>query len=108
MNQGRRSADKSGWRAVTCWIAQRLSEAWDWVDKRNIDLHAVLAVALWMTIRTVEWALDYATIYSEKPELAVGSTIAAVLTPVGLMQAALFKFYVDAITARRRLEKENP
>jgi hypothetical protein len=74
---------------------------WDWVEKRKVAAHVVMAVAITLTVRIVEWVLDF-------PYDAAGGTYtgqevamiqAAILGPWGLMQGAMFKFYIDLVKA---------
>lgn len=77
---------------------QGVTTIWDWAEKRKVAAHVVMAVTLGLTVRVTEWAMDF-------PYSAVGSyegthvaaIQAAVLTPWGLMQGAMMKFYLDLI-----------
>jgi len=68
---------------------------WAWVEQHHIDSLAVIGVTLWLTVRVIEWAMEYADLHYDIAGLQVAAIIGAVLTPWGIMQAALFKFYVD-------------
>lgn len=72
---------------------------WDWIEKRHIPAHVVIAVTIWLTIRVVEWAMNFADSNVGRDSNAVGIILGAVLTPWGLMQAAMFKFYSESIKA---------
>ncbi len=94
----RRTSDKDGFQAITCWIAQRLSEFWGWVDDRDIDKHTVSVAVMLGTWRITEWAMVYAHT-SPRPGLEVAAIIAAVVGPYSVLQAAAVKFYFDSRTA---------
>ena len=74
---------------------------WDWAEKRKIAAHLVMIVALTMTIRVVEWMLDfpYDVLSAAKPYtgIEVAAIQAAVIGPWGLMQGVMFKMYMDMI-----------
>lgn len=75
------------------------TSVWDWAEKRKIAAHIVMAVAIGLTIRIAEWAIDFP--YAAKAFGYGGQEVAyiqaAVLGPWGLMQGAMFKFYVEMI-----------
>ena len=75
------------------------SGMWDWAERRKIAAHICIAITLWLTVRVIEWALDFADANVERDSNSVGVIIGAVLTPWGLMQGAMFKFYMDLIKA---------
>lgn len=94
----RRLGDKnpSGWKAITCWLAQRASEFWDWVDKRDLDKHAVSIAIMWGTVKVTNWAMDFAAIPREGSGVEVAAIIAAVTAPYMALQAAAIAFYFHA------------
>ena len=51
-----------------------------------------MAVTLWMTVKSLLWAYNFADAHPGDS----GTALAAVLGPVGIMQAAMFNFYVSA------------
>jgi len=85
----RRVEDQSWWNAA-------LTRFWHWVDHRNIDLHAVLFVTLWLTWDVIGWAMSFADNHTDMDGQKAALVIAAVLGPWGLMQAAMFGFYANA------------
>ena len=91
--QKRREADQ-GLKAAPK-IASRTF--WDWVERRHIAQHAAIMVTLWLTVEVIFWAMDFADLNVGRDSNSVGVIIGAVLTPWGLMQAAMFKFYNDGI-----------
>lgn len=95
MIEQRRAEDLRGWRAVTCWLARRASEFWDWVDKRDLDKHAVSLAVLYGTVKITAWAMQYAT-KADRPGLEVAAIIAAVSAPYMALQAAAIAFYFKA------------
>jgi hypothetical protein len=80
---------------VLCWIAMRCSEAWDFIDKRDIDKHVVSIAVLYGTIIITRWAMDYAE-NGDRPGLEVAAIVAAVGAPYMALQAAAIKWYFDA------------
>ena len=95
-SQARRSADHGVVVVAVRTAAQTSKTFWTWFESHHVDSLAVLGVTLWLTYRIVEWALDFP--YDMETQLSgtdKAAIIAAVMTPYGLMQAALFKFYVD-------------
>jgi hypothetical protein len=87
----RRAADR-GW---LCWVAARASQAWDWVDRRQIDAHVVNAVTLCGTINITTWAMKFAE-HGDRPGIEVAAIIAAVTAPWAALQAAMVRFVFDA------------
>ena len=69
---------------------------WSWAERHHIDSLGVLGITLLLSWRVVDFALDFPYDLEVKfngTERA--AIIAAVLGPWGLMQAAMFKFYVE-------------
>lgn len=104
--QGRRSEDKHGFARVTCWIARRLSDLWDWIDKRQIDVHITAQAVIWSfmigTYRMVEWGFQFAhdwqaLIASGKqvPGTDVAAVLAAVGAPWSLLVGAVLSVVVN-------------
>jgi len=93
---GRRPEDKTA-RAIAAHTVKETSRTfWNWVEYHHFDSLAVILVTLVLTVRVVEWAFDF----SYDMETKLGGTdkaaiIAAVMTPWGLMQAALVKWYME-------------
>lgn len=81
----RRETDKSLW-----------ARFWEWIDKRRVDMHVVLAVSLWLTIDVVQWSMDFADMHPEMEADKMYKVIAAVLGPWAFLQGAMFKFYADS------------
>jgi len=94
---GRRTGDREGWRRVTCWLALRASEAWDWIDKRDIDKHTVSLAILYGTAVVTRWAMHFAE-HGDRPGLEVAAIIGAVLAPYMALQAAAIAWYFKART----------
>lgn len=91
MIEQRRGEDR-GW---LCWLAMRLSQLWDWVDKRQVDKHVVSLCILYGTISVTTWAMEYAK-HGDRPGLEVAAIIAAVLFPYNALQAAAIAWYFKA------------
>ncbi len=92
MIEQRRGEDTGVW----CWIAQRCSQGWDWIDKRQIDKHAVSLAILYGTVKITGWAMEYAATHGEKSGIEAAAIIAAVSAPYMAMQAAAIAFYFKA------------
>lgn len=84
----RRTADQSLLKATNRTF-------WNWVERHHIDSLAVIIVTLWLTVKVIGWAMDFADEHYSEAGLQIAAIIGAVLTPWGIMQAALFKFYAD-------------
>lgn len=76
-----------------CILAIRATQAWDWVDRRQIDAYVVSIAILYGTVKVTEWAMNYAAAHAGEQ---VALTIAAVTAPYMALQAAALKFYFDA------------
>ena len=94
-NQVKRRATDQG---PLCWLALRAAQFWDFIDKRDIDKHAVSIFIMYGTIRVIEWAMAYAAGHAEKSGLETAAVIAAVSAPCMALQAAAIRFYFDART----------
>jgi hypothetical protein len=75
-----------------------LTRAWDWIDQRDIDKHAVSVVILYGTKVLTSWAMTFAAAHADKPGLEIAAIIAAVTAPYMALQAAAIKFYFDSRT----------
>lgn len=91
MIERRRAEDKG----ALCWLAQRASQAWDWIDARDIDKHAVSLAILWGTVKVTSWAMRFAE-HGDRPGLEVAAIIGAVSAPYMALQAAALAFYFKA------------
>lgn len=91
MIEQRRSEDR-GW---LCWFAGRASQAWDWIDKRDIDKHAVSLAVLYGTIKVTAWSMHFAE-HGDRPGIEVAAIIGAVAAPYMALQAAAISFYFKA------------
>lgn len=96
--QARRTSDKEGFAALTCWLAQRAADFWDWIDKRDIDKHLVSVTILWGTWKLTEWAMAFAAANPAKPGIELAAIIGAVTAPYLALQAAALAFYFRART----------
>lgn len=73
----------------------RASQAWDWIDRRQIDAHLVNAVTLYGTIKITSWAMHFAE-HADRPGIEVAAILAAVGGPWAILQGAMVKFVFDA------------
>lgn len=83
-----RASDKSA-------VAVASRTLWDWMERHHVDALAVIAVTLYLTVDVIRWAMLFADEHYSEQGLHIAAIIGAVLTPWGIMQAALFKFYAD-------------
>ena len=90
-------ASDQGLLSATGNVARSTSRTlWNWFEQHHVDSLAVIGVSLWLTIRVVEWSMEFS--YDVETKLSgtdKAAIIAAVMTPFGIMQALLFKFYTD-------------
>lgn len=96
MSPARRASDHMLY--VVCRGATGL---WDWIDRRNIDKHAVSLVVLWGTWQITTWAMEFSSLFftTGKNGLELAAVIAAVTAPYMALQAAALSFYFRARTA---------
>lgn len=72
---------------------------WDWIDKRDIDKHAVSLAILWGTVKITEWSMGYANAHADAANgMGIAAIIGAVSGPYMALQAAAIKFYFDSRT----------
>ena len=76
----------------------RASQAWDWVDKRDIDKHVVSIVVLYGTWYVTTWAMTFAAaaLTANKSGVEAAALVAAVTAPYMALQAAVIAFYFKA------------
>ena len=89
--QNRRRSDH-GWLGE---IVLAGTTFWDWVDKRQIDVHLISVSVLGGTILITHWAMVFAST-SPRPGLEVAAIIASVSTPYMALQAAAIAFVFRA------------
>ena len=92
----RRTADR-GVASVAVLTAKQTSRSfWRWFEEHHIDRLLVIIVTLYLTIEGVTWALWFPTEMETKlTGFDRAAILGAVLTPWGIMQGLMFKFYVD-------------
>lgn len=75
-----------------------LTRIWDFIDAREIDKHAVSISVMYGTLLVTEWAMGFAESQSAlgRSGVEIAATIAAVLGPYSLLQAAAIKFYFSS------------
>lgn len=94
--RGRRSEDKQGVARVLCWTARRLSEFWDFIDQRQIDVHLVCWAFLALTGYVVFWAMEYVWLHPDKPGLEVAAIVGAVTLPLTWIMPKIIEQYFKA------------
>lgn len=83
-------------RGLLCWLALRASQFWEFIDKRDIDKHAVSLGIFYGTIKVTGWGMAYASSFTTKSGVEVAAVIAAVVAPYMALQAAALKFYFES------------
>lgn len=86
----RRAEDKNIGGQLICGAGALSAAFWN----HHIDAFLVLCITMALSVRVVEWALDFGSL-SNLDGVQRAAVVAAVLGPWGLMQAAMFKFYVE-------------
>ena len=79
-----------------CRVALRASPLWDWVDKRQIDRHAVSLAILYGTVKVLQWAMGFAAEHPDIDGLHMAAIMGAVTAPYMALQGAAIKFYFEA------------
>ena len=77
-------------------MAARLSEFWEWIDKRQIDAYVISLAILWGTVRITDWAMEFVDKYPDIDGLKAAAIIAAIMAPWSALQAAAIKFLFEA------------
>jgi hypothetical protein len=71
-----------------------------WEQQLGVRRSVVLFVTLWMTWRAFTWAAEYASalvaLGSTDSWVAAAAMIAAVTAPISMLQAAVFKAYIES------------
>ena len=89
----RRQTDN--WRGCLCWLAARGRDWWDFIDRRQIDKHAVAVVILYGTVLVMRWAMDFASLNDDgiMPGTDIALVIASVVAPYMALQGAAIAYY---------------
>jgi hypothetical protein len=82
-------------------FAARLSEAWDFIDKRDIDKHAVAAIIIiYGTLKLTSWGIAFAERWMDAvkaghaiPGSEVALVVGAVLAPYMMVAGVVVGFY---------------
>mgnify|MGYP001615475543 FL=1 len=90
----RRADDRGFW----CWLAARAADAWDFIDKRDIDKHIMSWAVFGMTFYVVDWVIDFVYAHPDKPGFEIAAIVAALMVPWTPVQAAVIKWYFAART----------
>jgi len=98
MNEERPHIDRAGDKGFWCSLALRFSEAWDFIDARDIDKHALSLSVFGMTVYIVYWCMEFIWAHPDKPGLEVAAMVAAIMVPWNGVQAAAIKWYFEART----------
>ena len=76
-------------------VVDFLSSCWDFVDKRDIDKHAVAWSVFAITVKLMLWSITFATT-STRSGGEIAEIIAAVWAPWNLLQAGVITWYFNA------------
>jgi len=71
-------------------LFNQLEVFWTWVDKHNIEQHAVSTATLVGLVYVMKWAFAYADTHNDGNTALI---IAAVTAPYSVLQGAVLKFY---------------
>ncbi|HVA19015.1 MAG TPA: hypothetical protein VMU55_02445 [Solirubrobacteraceae bacterium] len=88
-----RQTDDGLWHTV----ALRLSQTWDFVDRRDIDKHLVSLFIMLGTVKLTAWAMRFAG--APHPGMSgtdMAAIIASVTGPYMALQAAAIGFYFNS------------
>ena len=77
-------------------MIRRMTQWWDWIDKRDIDKHMLTFGIFWGTVKLTEWAMVFANANPTRSGVEVAAVIAAVTAPYMALQAAAIKFYFES------------
>jgi hypothetical protein len=91
MSEQRRATDSG----LMCRLALRAAQFWDFIDKRDVDKHAVTMVILFGTWELTRWAMHFAA-HGDRPGIEVAAIIGAVVAPYMGLQAAAIAWYFKA------------
>ena len=83
---------------VLCRIARVAGLFWDFVDKRDIDKHAMAWVIVAGTVKLTYWSVAFAAA-SSRPGTDVAAIIAALWVPWSGVQAIVVHWYFDSRTS---------
>jgi len=96
MSGERRSGERGVAASAATTVRITSRSFWHWFESHHVDSLGVIIVTLWLTVRVVDWMLDFPYDLETKLTGAEKAMIlGAVLTPWGIMQGLMFKFYVD-------------
>lgn len=69
---------------------------WDWIDKRDIDKHALSLGVFYGTVTVTKWAMLFAASHPTRAGVEIAAIIAAVCAPYMALQAAALKYYFES------------
>lgn len=81
-------------RRVNDKLVAKVGAVLDFMDRRQVLRRVVFLWMIYITTEALRWTYGFAT-GSPRPGLEVAAIIAAIWTPLGLLQGAIFKFYED-------------
>ena len=93
-----RRRDWDSWRGVLCWFAWRGSDFWDFIDKRQVDKHAVSIGIFYGTIVVMRWAMAFVAENDQgtMTGIEMAAVIGSVVAPYMALQAAAVKWYFES------------
>ena len=66
------------------------------LDNRSVFRRVAFVWMMWLTTRASFWCFDYAASKVFADGVQVAAVIAAVMMPIGALQAAVFKWYSES------------
>lgn len=82
-------------RGALCALALRLSQFWDFVDRRQIDAQLVSVAILCGSFKILLWSFDFAQ-NGNRPGIEIAAIIGAIATPWAILQSAAIGFIFQA------------
>ena len=94
---GKRAEDQGAVAIAAVTVKATSSTFWRWFQRYHVDALSVLGITLWLTVRVIEWAMDFADTHYSEEGFQIPAIIGAVLTPWGILQAAMAKWYMELL-----------
>lgn len=95
-DQEREHTERAGDHGFWCVVARRFGDFWDFIDKRQIDVHCMSWATFAGTAWIINWATHFVVNHPDKSGLEVAAIIGAVMLPWTPLQAAVINWYFKA------------
>jgi len=79
-----------------CLVARRLSDFWEFIDKRDIDKHTLVWAVYALTGYSVYWSMEFVWEHPDKPGIEIGVIVGAVNLPLSWVLTKVTDFYFRA------------